>query len=220
MKLLIILFVLTFLTCVTEGNSQALNFSNFKEKVVTPSMEAFNRASTDKERDSLMFVPQKALKNLVGSPMPEFTAQSLVGKPISKQSLEGKIVVMNFWFIGCKPCLAELPALNRLVDEYQGKEVVFLAFGNSTRKRTIEEFLPKHKFKYQIITDSERYADMFFANAGGYPTSMVFDQNGVLRRVSTGGFGDDRAKTAVFNEFSPVINKLLAQKKVKKKYKP
>ncbi len=201
--------------CVTEGNSQVLNFSNFKEKVVTPSREAFNKASTDKERDSLMFVPHKAIKNLVGSPMPEFTAQTLDGKPISKQSLAGKIVVMNFWYIGCKPCVAELPALNRLVDEYEGKEVVFLAFGNSSRQRTVEDFLPKHDFKYQLITDSESYSNMFLATAFGFPTSMVFDQDGILRHISAGGFVDDRAKTAVFNEYSPVINSLLIQKKVK-----
>jgi len=213
MQKTIFTFVLAILMCVTEGNSQALNFSNFKEKVVTPSRAAFDKASTDKERDSILFVPHKALKNLVGAPMPEFTAQTLDGKLISKESLAGKIVVMNFWFIGCKPCVAELPALNRLVEEYEGKEVVFLAFGNSTRKRTVEEFLPKHEFKYQLITDSEAYADLFLATELGFPTSMVFDHNGILQHISSGGFVDDRAKTAVFNEYSPVINRLLIQKK-------
>lgn len=206
------LVALLILLFVTVGNAQSVCFEDFQNKVVIPLRQAFDNAQTDKERDSLIFEPSKALKQLEGCSMPEFTAQTLTGKSISKQSLKGKVVVMNFWYIGCKPCVAELPALNKLVEQYKGKEVVFIAFGNSTQQLTVQEFLPKHEFKFQLVTDSEAYADKFFATAAGFPTSMVFDQNGLLRYVSSGGFTDERAKTAIFNKISPVINTLLTKK--------
>lgn len=191
------------------ATAQTICFDDFQSKVAIPLRQAFDKAKTDKERDSLMFAPTEAIKKLEGCSMPEFTAQTLRGESVSKQSLRGKIVVMNFWYISCAPCVAELPALNKLVRQYQDKEVVFLAFGNSTKEQTVADFLPKHEFNYQLVTDSESYAIKFLAQGVGFPTNMVFDQNGVLRYVSTGGFIDERAKTAAFDQLSPVIDQLL-----------
>ncbi|WP_168193954.1 TlpA disulfide reductase family protein [Pontibacter sp. SGAir0037] len=151
------------------------------EKIVIPSQKALETAKTDKERDSLRFAPSDELKRLVGCTMPDFTAQTLEGKSISRQSLKGKVVVMNFWFIGCKPCLAELPALNTLADQYKDKEVVFIAFGRDSQQRITEEFLTKHEFKFQHVADGKNYADKFLASAAGFPLSLVFDQNIAIR---------------------------------------
>jgi len=163
----IYLFTLAILLFISEGHTQTICFENFAEKVVIPSQKALALAKTDKERDSLRFAPADAIKNLVGCVMPDFTAQTLNGQFISKQSLKGKVVVMNFWFIGCKPCLAELPALNTLVEQYKGKEVVFIAFGRDSKQQTVEKFLPKHEFKFQLVTEGKDYADKFLANATG-----------------------------------------------------
>ena len=29
--------------------------------------------------------------------------------------LRGRVVVLNFWFLACAPCQAEIPSLNKLV---------------------------------------------------------------------------------------------------------
>lgn len=44
----------------------------------------------------------------------------------TKKELAGKILVINFWFIGCPPCRAEIPDLNEIADQYKdNKDVVF-----------------------------------------------------------------------------------------------
>jgi thiol-disulfide isomerase/thioredoxin len=46
-----------------------------------------------------------------GMPAPAFYAHTLDGKTISSSELRGKVVVLNFWFIGCPACLAMEPKL-------------------------------------------------------------------------------------------------------------
>ena len=64
----------------------------------------------------------------VGLDVPDFSAVDMNGKTYSLSSLKGKIVVINFWFVECKPCLIEMPDLNEIVEKYKSEEVVFLAF--------------------------------------------------------------------------------------------
>lgn len=49
-----------------------------------------------------------------GSQLPSLTFKDAAGKEISTQSLKGKPVLINLWATWCGPCIAELPALNKL----------------------------------------------------------------------------------------------------------
>lgn len=205
-----LLLSILLLLIAAKAESQKICFEDFQAKIIQPLEQAINNAKSDRETDSLMKESFKVLKKLEGCQMPFFEAVTIDGKPVSNVSLKGKVVVLNFWFIGCAPCIAELPALNKLFEEYKGREVVFVAFGNSSKARTINEFLPKHKFSYQLISDAKSYADKFLVSV--WPVNMVFDQDGLLKYISSGGYTDDRAKTAAFDNLSPVIAELINRK--------
>jgi peroxiredoxin len=51
----------------------------------------------------LQKVPQE------GAPSPAFSVRTIDGKTISSSELRGKVVVLNFWFIGCAVCRAMKP---------------------------------------------------------------------------------------------------------------
>ena len=114
-----------------------------------------------------------------------FNVRDLEGKQYSLEDLNGKIVVLNFWFVQCKPCVMEMPELNELVQKYQNEDVVFLAFALNG-KAEVERFLKKKDFSYQIVPDAQAMAEQYFV--GGYPTHIIIDQTGqiVYRQM---GFG-------------------------------
>src|SRR5262245_507685 len=64
----------------------------------------------------------RILQGLVGCKAPNFRVKTMTGDSLTLSELSGKVVVLNFWFIGCAPCQAELPALNALAIEYQKKD--------------------------------------------------------------------------------------------------
>lgn len=139
MKLQSLAISLCILLWSLTVNAQKVCFEDFQDKIGKPLQKALDQAKGDKEIDSLYHLSDVALKDLEGCQMPDFEAKTLAGKILSRKSLKGKIVVMNFWFIGCKPCVAELPALNKLVQHYKAKDIVFIAFGNSGRDLTVKK---------------------------------------------------------------------------------
>src|SRR5689334_20368114 len=62
---------------------------------------------------------------VMNKPVPDIEFKTVAGKEIEFRKLKGKIVVLNFWFTACPPCLAEIPALNKLAKEYKNKNVIF-----------------------------------------------------------------------------------------------
>lgn len=124
------------------------------------------------------------LNGLVGCTPPDFTGTTLNDDELVLSGLKGKVVVLNFWFIHCLPCLKEIPLLNDLSDSYDQDEVVFigLARDNATK---LEAFFERFmKFKYQIIPESYLIADDY--KVVGWPQSIVIDKNGKVYKVWAG----------------------------------
>jgi peroxiredoxin len=97
------------------------------------------------------FAALDILKEIEGCQAPDFTVKTVEGELISLESLTSSVVVMNFWFIGCKPCIQEMPRLNQLVTSFAGKDVVFLSFASDSREDLKTKFIPRWDFKYKII---------------------------------------------------------------------
>src|ERR1700676_2731839 len=54
-------------------------------------------------------------------PAPDFKLKDLDGKDLSLASLNGKVVLLNFWATWCGPCRAEIPSLIQLQKRYQDR---------------------------------------------------------------------------------------------------
>ena len=87
----------------------------------TPSLEARYRASREAHKTILR-----------GEMAPEFKAVDINGKEYSSADFKGKIQVLDFWFTGCIPCRAEMPYMEKLADDMQGENIVFIAMSVDT----------------------------------------------------------------------------------------
>ncbi len=169
----------------------------------------FKKCQENLEKSGLP-VPEKnlhILQGLVGCNAPSFTVKTIKGGTINLNELKGKVVVINFWFEGCAPCIAELPALNRLSEDYETKNVVFIAFSRDDTQ-TIKDFLNRRDFNYQHVSSDYDLA-MDYCIIAGWPTNMVLDKSGVVRQIFSGGQIDERANTQAYDKMKPTIDKYL-----------
>jgi thiol-disulfide isomerase/thioredoxin len=104
-----------------------------------------------------------------------FDSSSLDGRHWSLQALKGKVVALNFWFVGCLPCRAEIPILNQLVEQY--KDVVFLGFALDGEEQ-LRDFLKKFPFHYVIVPNAQKVADGF--RVAAYPTHIIINPDGEI----------------------------------------
>ena len=131
---------------------------------------------------------------------PDFDVKTLEGEKIRLSDLAGKVVVLNFWFIGCAPCRVEMSGLNELKEELTGKDVVFIAFALDSAE-ALKKFLETTVFKYLVIPKAGEIAELYGAEA--YPTHIIINKKGEIEYRLTGG-SPERHK-----QIRPLINILL-----------
>lgn len=119
----------------------------------------------------------------IGTEATFFSATDINGNEYSLNSLKGKIIVMNFWFVQCKPCIMEMPELNKLVKNYKSKNVVFLGFATN-KKSKIDSFLKKNNFSYNIIPSSKKIASDY--KVSSYPTHIIIDKKSKIVYSTSG----------------------------------
>lgn len=134
----------------------------------------------ESEEEKLNFI-----KKWINKPHPKFDFNDIEGHNLNSDQLKGKVIVFNYWFIGCKPCIAEMPELNRLVEKYKDKDVVFIAPSGFDNKESITKFLTQFRFTYQIVADAKEYA-VDRMGIMTYPTHFVVDKLGVINELIIG----------------------------------
>jgi peroxiredoxin len=113
-----------------------------------------------------------------GSTAPVFSVRTIDGKTIDQAALKGKVLVLNFWFIGCPGCMEEIPKLNRLAAKYAGnRDVVFLALALDT-PRALAEFTKKSAFNYLHSGDARETMELFGVRT--YPRNVVIGKDGKI----------------------------------------
>jgi thiol-disulfide isomerase/thioredoxin len=96
----------------------------------------------------------------------------------------GKIYVINFWFINCPPCKKEMPELNEIVVKYKGnKDVVFLAIALD-QKSDLKDFLKTKEFHYNVIDDGRFYSNKHGVKS--YPTHLIVGKDGLIKFSTLG----------------------------------
>ena len=136
-------------------------------------------------------------------PMVDLRLQSLDGKPLSIDSLKGKIMVVDFWATWCEPCIAEIPEFNELQRKFarKGVEVMGVALA-SGRPAEVKPFVDRFKMKYSVVAGEDDQT--YDLNIVGYPTTYLVTKDWKIYKVY---MGSGRSKAT---EIEKDIEKLIA----------
>ena len=126
--------------------------------------------------------------------------QMIDGSVTSFSDYKGKLLVINFWYINCGPCIAEMPYLNDLVNQYQNENVNFLALSFDS-SQDIKSFLEKTDFKYEHGSISRSLMYDFTPVAPGH---FIVDSEGIIRDIIVGA---PRKTELIFGKLVDLIEK-------------
>ena len=89
------------------------------------------------------------------APTPEINLTTPDGKKISLRDFRGKVVMLNFWATWCTPCREEMPAMEKLYQEFKDRNFAILAVAVKDRKQDTIDFVKELKLTYPIALDPE-----------------------------------------------------------------
>ena len=131
--------------------------------------------------------PGKPLKS--GNKAPDFTAELIDGSTVTLSDFKGKPVIINFWATWCGPCVKEMPAFERLKENY-GDEIGILAVNCGEDADTIKDFADANGYTFPIALDEEYQVSMLYPT-NSIPYTVVIDGNGKVTHVSSGAVDAD-----------------------------
>ena len=136
------------------------------------------------------YKPFKAPELLpAGTAAPDWSLVSLKNETVTLSGLKGKVVLIDFFYKSCYPCLLALPALQELHEKYhaEGLAVIGIDPYDTKEKDDIENFLAKRDVTYTVLLDGKDVAKAY--HVSGYPTMYLIDKDGKII-FSQVGYGD------------------------------
>jgi thiol-disulfide isomerase/thioredoxin len=141
--------------------------------------------------------------NLTGTKAPEWTLSDTDNNKFSLNDFKSKVLLLQFSGIGCPPCHASLPFLNRLVADYKDKsfELVRVECWNNNID-AIKRYIAANDITYKFLVKDAEIEKQY--NVHAVPMFFILDNNKVIQKVVRGYGGETTDK-----EITEAIEKLL-----------
>jgi uncharacterized protein (TIGR03435 family) len=129
---------------------------------------------------SLWALPEK------GTPAPPLDTLKLLQAPLGGRadwaSLQGKVVVLEFWATWCSPCVASLPHFNQLVESLDPAKFQFISIDDEDLK-AVQTFLTKKRMSGWVGVDASGGVFVMYG-VESRPTTIIVDGNGKIVAVT------------------------------------
>lgn len=118
----------------------------------------------------------------LGKLSPGFSIISTDSTVVNLSDFKGKPVFINFWAIRCPYCVAEMPFIEQVYNEYAAEGLVVLGIDNGESLGNVKPFAENGGYTYTMLLDQ----DSSVADAYGVfsiPASFFIDKNGITRGI-------------------------------------
>ena len=206
-----------YLADTVDSNKDS--FSEDELKTLTDDIETIRKIEeqiAELEKDTTTSEDTDAENNSEdASPFRDFSGQDYDGNTVDGSLFSNNAVtVVNFWFTGCKPCVAELSKLNELNDAIKsmGGEVVGINTETfDANKDAIKEaasILESKGEKYRNLSiDSDSAAGKYASDIMAFPTTILVDRNGnIVGEPMLGGIDNQENYDTLMKQIQSVID--------------
>ena len=100
----------------------------------------------------------------------------LNGKEVNFQSFKGEVTLVNFWATWCPPCIAEMPSLQALYNDYN--ERINIVLISNEAPQTVEEFIAGNEYSFNVHRPLEGYPSSFEVRS--IPRTYIISKGGQI----------------------------------------
>lgn len=112
---------------------------------------------------------------------------------ISLSFLRGKVILLDFWFKNCGPCIESVPHLNAINTKFKSSRFEILSINTWDSKKDIEWFCKKHGVNYKVLMNGKELAEKYGAFA--FPTIIIIDKEGKV--LYSGSFDQSKIEKII-----------------------
>lgn len=98
------------------------------------------------------------------------------GQTIPFENFKNKTILVNFWATWCPPCIAEMPSLQKLYDDYKDKVDFLLITHDSSEK--VKEFMTRNGYHMPVYYQEENLPKALFSKT--IPATFLINPQGKI----------------------------------------
>ena len=129
---------------------------------------------------------------ILNQPAADWTLEKVGGGKLALNDLRGKVVVLDWWYRGCGWCMHAMPQVKQLAADYKNRGVVVLGMNVDSDEKDPAFVIDKMALDYPTLKTSFDFAKNYGVH--GYPTLVIIDQQGIIRKLYI-GYSPDLRKT-------------------------
>ena len=150
------------------------------EAEISPSSFVMEIPSASRRVERFVEPPPKAPPAWLGRPAGDFEVRTLAGESMGLEELQGRPVLLDFWFMQCPPCRLQTPVLEEVYQELQDTQLKVYAVSIDNARipdDAVEKTLRNWGGTMPILRDENESA---FAGLGveKTPTVLILDAAG------------------------------------------
>lgn len=121
----------------------------------------------------------------IGDEAPDFTLVDLNGEEHRLSDYKGQGVFLNFWGTWCKPCVKEMPAMDRQYEIYKEQGVQILAVNIAQSDFEVERFASQYGLDFPIVIDKTKSVLEAY-NIDPLPSTLLINPDGKIEQIIRG----------------------------------
>ena len=124
-----------------------------------------------------------------GARTPPLSLKGLDGRARTLASVRGKVVVVNFWATWCEPCRTELPAFDKLREEFGERRLEVWGVNYAEPAQRVRRFLEQVPVGFSVLMDEEGAVSKQWG-VRVLPATFVLGTDGRIRYALRGEIED------------------------------
>lgn len=141
-----------------------------------------------------------------GDPSKDFTITDINDNSFKLSEQAGKVVILTFWASWCSPCVEELPALNKIQDEYSSDEVAIIAINCGEDISKVKSYSQDKNFLFPVATDNNTDVTELY-KVDAIPYTVIFNTDGTVDYEIDCGLGEDLYYYFLKDSIDDILNK-------------
>lgn len=117
------------------------------------------------------------------------------GKSFNFEDTKHRVVLVNLWATWCPPCIAEMPSMQELYNDY--KDQIDFVFISNESQEDISKFLKNKGYKLPVYRPTTKAPETF--NVRSIPRTFLIDRNGniIIDKSGAANWNSETVRTTI-----------------------